>query len=63
MLLEDGNLLRRHDSLTFPHHFSESLRWVGRGIHRETDYRSFTEQYREELLQAGVDIDLGRPKQ
>jgi thioredoxin-related protein len=62
LLFEDGNLLRRHDSLTFPHHFSESLRYVGRGIYQQTDYRSYTQQYREELLEAGVDIDLGRPR-
>jgi len=62
LLFEDGELLRRHDSLTFPHHFSESLRYVGRGIYRQTDYRSFTQQYREELLEAGGDIDLGRPR-
>ena len=63
LLFEDGNLLRRHDSLTFPHHLSESLRYVGRGIHRETDYRSYVAKYREELLASGVDIDLGRPRQ
>jgi thioredoxin-related protein len=63
LLFEDGNLLRRHDSLTFPHHFSESLRYVGRGIYRQTDYRTYTQQYREKLLESGVDIDLGRPRQ
>lgn len=62
LLFEDGNLLRRHDSLTFPHHFMESLRYVGSGHYRKTDYRSYTRQLREELLEAGVDIDLGRPR-
>ena len=61
LLFEDHNLIRRHDSLIFPHHLSESLRYVGRSIYRQTDYRSFTEQYRETLLQAGIDINLGRP--
>ena len=63
LLFEDGNLLRRHDSLTFPHHFMESLRYVGRGIYRQLDYRSYTQKFREELLEAGIDIDLGRPRQ
>lgn len=62
LLFEDGNLLRRHDSLTFPHHFMESLRYVGRGHYRQTDYRSYTRQFREELLESGVNIDLGRPQ-
>ena len=62
LLFEDGNLLRRHDSLTFPHHFMESLRYVGGDHYRQTDYRSYTRRLREELLEAGVNIDLGRPR-
>ena len=40
----------------------ESLRYVGRGIYRQLDYRSYTQKFREELLEAGIDIDLGRPR-
>ena len=59
LLFDDGNLLRRHDSLPFPHHFKESLRYVAGGYYQQTDYRSYSRQRTEELLEAGVDIDLG----
>ena len=62
LLFEEGNLLRRHDSLTFPHHFKESLRYVGGGYYKETDYRSYSLQRTEDLLEAGVTIDLGPPQ-
>jgi len=62
LLFEDGNLLRRHDSLTFPHHFKESLRFVAGGYYKETDYRSYSRRRTEELLEAGVTIDLGPAK-
>lgn len=61
LVFDDGNLLRRHDSLTFPHHFKESLRYVAGGFYKETDYRSYSIQRTEELLSQGVVIDLGRP--
>ena len=62
LLFDEGNLLRRHDSLTFPHHFKESLRYVAGGYYKETDYRSYSRQRTEELLEAGVTIDLGAPQ-
>ncbi|MDH3219789.1 MAG: thioredoxin fold domain-containing protein [Gammaproteobacteria bacterium] len=62
LLFDEGELLRRHDSLTFPHHFKESLRYVAGGFYRQTDYRSYSQQRTEELLEAGVVIDLGRPQ-
>ena len=61
LLFDEGNLLRRHDSLTFAHHFKESLRYVGGGHYRDTDYRSYSEQRTEALLQAGETIDLAGP--
>jgi len=61
LVFEDGALLRRHDSLTFPHHFKESLRYVAGGYYQETDYHSYSMRRTEELLEAGVTIDLGRP--
>jgi thioredoxin-related protein len=62
LVFEDGELLRRHDSLTFPHHFKESLRYVAGGYYRETSYPDYSRRRTEELLEAGVTIDLGRPK-
>lgn len=62
LVFDEGALLRRHDSLTFPHHFKESLRYVAGGYYKETDYRNYSAQRTEELLAAGVVIDLGRPK-
>jgi thioredoxin-related protein len=62
LIFDEGNLLRRHDSLTYPHHFKESLRYVAGGYYRQTDYRSYSRQRTEELLDAGVTIDLGRPQ-
>ena len=61
LVFDDGNLLRRHDSLTYPHHFKESLRYVAGGYYQQTDYRSYSLQRTEELLSSGVTIDLGRP--
>jgi hypothetical protein len=62
LVFDDGNLLRRHDSLTFPHHFKESMRYVAGGYYQQSDYQSYSLQRTEELLAAGVDIDLSRPK-
>jgi len=62
LVFDDGNLLRRHDSLTYPHHFKESLRYVAGGHYQQTNYRSYSRQRTEELLSSGVTIDLGRPK-
>ena len=62
LVFDDGNLIRRHDSLTFPHHFKESIRYVAGGFYQQTDYRNYSLQRTEELLANGVVIDLGRPK-
>ena len=62
LVFDDGNLLRRHDSLTFPHHFKESMRYVAGEYYQQIDYQSYSQQRTEELLAAGVDIDLGRPE-
>lgn len=58
----EGQLLRRHDSLTFPHHFKESMRFVAGGFYKTMDYSSYSEQRTEELLSQGVTIDLSRAK-
>ena len=62
LVFDEGELQRRHDSLIFPHHFKESLRYVAGGYYKQSDYRSYSQQRTEELLAAGVVIDLGRPK-
>jgi len=62
LVFDDGKLIRRHDSLTYPHHFKESLRYVAGGYYRQTDYRNYSLQRTEELLSSGVTIDLGRPE-
>jgi thioredoxin-related protein len=62
LLFEDGKLLRHHNSLPYPQHLMESLRYVGGGYHKKIDYRSYRLQLREELLKAGVDIDWGRSR-
>jgi hypothetical protein len=62
LIFDEGKLLRRHDSLAYPHHFKESLRYVAGGYCRQTDYRSYSRQRTEELLDAGVTVDLGRPQ-
>ena len=61
LVFDNGELIRRMDSLVYPHHFSLSLRYVGGGFHQQMDYDSFSDQRNEELLSAGIDIDLGRP--
>ena len=62
LAFDDGNLVRRHDSLTFPHHFKESMRFVAGKHYQKTDYSNYSQQRTEELLAAGVVIDLGRPQ-
>jgi thioredoxin-related protein len=62
LAFDEGNLVRRHDSLTFPHHFKESMRYVAGKHYQKTDYQTYSQQRTEELLAAGVVIDLGRPK-
>lgn len=63
LVFDDGRLIRRTDSLVFPHHFKEGLRYVGGGHYKtQPDYATYSEQRTEELLSQGVDIDLGRPR-
>ncbi len=62
LVFDEGNLVRRHDSLTFPHHFKESMRYVAGGYYQQTDYHNYSRQRTEDLLANGVVIDLGRPQ-
>jgi thioredoxin-related protein len=60
LLFADGKLLRRYDSLLFRHHFKEGFRWISSGSYKREDYPTYSERRTEELLESGVDIDLGR---
>lgn len=60
VLYVDGKLLRRYDSLLFVHHFNEGLRWIGSGAYEQEDYASYSARRTEELLAAGIDIDLAK---
>jgi thioredoxin-related protein len=60
MLFADGKLLRRYDSLLFRHHFKEGFRWISSGSYKREDYQTYSQRRTEELLDSGVDIDLGR---
>ncbi len=62
LLFDDGALIARVDSLLYPFHFKETLRYVAGGFYRQTDRRSYSRQRREALLDAGIDIDFGRAK-
>ncbi len=62
LVFDDGVLLRRADSLLFPHHFKEYMRYVAGGFYKQVDWRTYSDSRTEELLEAGVVIDLGRPK-
>ena len=61
LAFDGGELIRRTDSLAYPHHFKESMRFVAGGFHRNQDYDSYSAERTEELLSQGVTIDLGRP--
>ena len=62
LMFDEGMLLRRTDSLLFPHHFKEFARYVAGGFYKKLDWRTYSDRRTEELLEAGVTIDLGRPK-
>ncbi len=61
LLFDRGELVRRGDSLIYPYHFSGMLRYVSGGHYQSMDASAYGEQRMEELLEAGQDIDLGRP--
>lgn len=58
LVFDEGKLLRRIDSLLLSHHFKEGLRYVGGGYHKTQSYDEYAEQRTEELLAAGIDINL-----
>ena len=62
LAFDEGQLIRRTDSLVFPHHFKESMRFIAGGYYKNTDYQAYSEARTEELLSQGIDIDLGAPR-
>ena len=62
LVFDKGVLLRRHNNLIYPFYFKEILRYVAGGFYKQIDYWTYLEQRTEELLAAGVVIDLGQPK-
>ena len=57
-IYDDGKLVRRLDSLLYNFHFKEGLRYISGGYYKTEEYRSYSEKRREELLSAGVTINL-----
>lgn len=60
LLFDDGELVRRYDSLLFHFHFKEGFRYVSGGYYKTQDYRTYSQARTEALLSQGVNIDLGR---
>ena len=58
LLFDQGELIRRHDSLPFTHHFKESMLYVSGGSYKNEEYGDFSERRTEELLAAGININL-----
>jgi thioredoxin-related protein len=58
LVFNESKLRRRHDSLTFPHHFKESLRFVAGEFYKRQSYSEYSQQRTEELLSQGINIDL-----
>ncbi len=62
LVFDRGELVNRTDSLIYPHHFKEALRYISTGAYRSEDYETWSMRRTEELLEAGVDIYLGPPQ-
>ncbi len=63
LVFDQGELIRRFDSLTYPHHFKEGMRYVAGGFYKTMKPREYSEARTEELLLQGVTIDLSSGKQ
>jgi len=57
---DEGELVRRTDSLIYSFHFKEGLRYISGGHYKTKEYRDYSEARREELLSSGVNIYLGK---
>ena len=57
-IYNEGQLMRRNDSLSYSYHFKEGLRYIAGGHYKQENYRGYSQRRREELLAAGVTINL-----
>ena len=62
LFFDKGVLVRRPNNFIYPFHFKELLRFVAGGFYKQNDFFTYLDTRTEELLAAGVDIDIGRPK-
>ena len=60
LMFDGGKLISRFDSLLYSYHFREGVRYVGGGFYKKEDRRTYSQRRREELLNAGIDIDLAK---
>jgi len=58
LIFDDGELVRRHDSLIYSFHFKEGLRYISGGYYKSQRYREYSRTRREALLASGVDINF-----
>lgn len=59
LIFDAQTLVRRYDSLLFPHHFKEGLRYVSGGYYKTQNYGEYSQARTEELLAQGININLG----
>lgn len=61
LVYDDGELLRRNDSLLYSHHFRMGLNYVADKAYEWEDYRTYSERIVEETLASGKDISFSEP--
>ena len=57
-IYNEGDLVRRFDSLLYSYHFKEGLRYISGGYYKTEEYRDYSHKRQEELLSAGTTINL-----
>ena len=62
MLFDQGREIMRIDAVLYTYHFTEVLRYVGEGHHREYPGRfyDYLRVRSDSLMKAGKDIDLSK---
>ena len=58
LAFDKGELITRYDSLLYSYHFREGLRYVADGYYKKEDRDTYSARRLEELLSAGVSINL-----
>ena len=59
LMFDEGLVVDRMDSMMYKHHFAVGLKYISSGAYKNIDYRQFSRAYRNGLLDAGLDVDLG----